>query len=165
MSKKNKEVNIAVFLIFEGSIPKIIGQKKFEINSKRTISFKGHTFVLIHKDPSFNQNGVRKYFFDYEQAGGLNTSEVLEKCEILKDENNDKEFILRPTGQLIFTPPTKEQLITIDIVDSICNDEIIDQLSRAQNEKRDWFQIITHVSLGIATGLAIGIMLGLSGIF
>ena len=149
-------------MVRQGGVPKIIGQKKFIFGKKRTISFKGRSFVIFSDEPAF-RIGLKQYFlFDYNGTGQMILDDILEKNDIVQGEDN--EYVLRKTGQLFFRDGSENQLQTVELMDEICNNEVIYQALRASEPKKSWTDMIIWLVAGLGIGLFIGLIVGLSGI-
>jgi len=124
--KKKKQQYVAVFLLEQGGVPNIIGRKKFNIK-KKTISFKNKSFTINANVSTFREGLQVFYLFDYDG-----------------------------TGQLLLNQGSEKQLMAVEMMDVICKEEIVMQLIKATELKKNWFDII----LGLIAGLGIGLFVG-----
>ena len=124
--KKKKQQYIAVFLLDQGGVPNIIGRKKFNI-AKKTISYKHKSFTINPDIFSFREGLKVFYLFDF---GG--------------------------TGQLLLNQGSEKQVMAVEMMDEVTNEEIILQILKANELKKNWMDII----LGLVAGLGVGLFIG-----
>ena len=152
--KIKKEKLIAQFIVSSLGVPKIIGEKKFKIDRKRTVSFKGRSFPIFFDKPAY-KIGEKKYFlFDYLGTGQMILDDILEKNLIVQGEEG--EYVLKPTGQLFFSEGSENALMTLELLDDIAEGDAIYQIIKAGEPKKVWTEMIMGVVCGLGIGLFIG---------
>jgi len=163
MIDAKKEKNIAVFVIYEGSIPRIIGKKIFKIADARTISFRKSSFPIIFDNPTCREGLIRYYYFDFFSTRQLTSASIKEENEVILE---DKKYILKPTGRIVIVrpkKPSKLDILRVRMMDYICNRDTIEQLLEADELRKNWADIIMGALAGGGICLFIGVLLGLSG--
>ena len=101
--KKNKTKQIAYFLATQNGVPQWVGQEKFILEKKDSITFRKQFFPIKSTKPTF-QIGYTQYFlFDITGSGQLLLKDILEayKKGEINEENKDPYLI--PTGQLFLS--------------------------------------------------------------
>lgn len=122
-----KKKYYAVFLTDIGTIPYIIGRKIFSLDAEQ-ISFKKKAFVILHNFPFYERKNKIFYFFDYETGSQLMYDKLL----------------------------PQESLVTLEIMDKICNKNIVSQLLKSAETQKDWVMIIISIIAGLGIGLFTG---------
>ena len=169
LDNKKIEKNIAVFIIYEGTVPKVIGRKSFKIDDNRTISFRKNAFPIIYDQPTYRIGMTLYYYFDFLSTGQLIPEKILQDHEIIleaSNENSEPKTVLVPTGRLVISRSKKANvmdILRVRIMDHICNRDTIEQLLEADELKKNWFDIIFGILAGIGVGLFVGLLIGLSG--